>query len=404
MSSTNNPTRVVAIGESGSTQQQIITALGASNQVEFELSDVIVPSENLTLDVRNNNPEIILIDHKVGEESVLDVIDTLGIQFPDAAIVAIIPADDPLIAQQVMLAGARVFLVQPFTQVNLLSTLRRVRDLEHRRSTAFGAGAQALKTDAQELKTIVVYSPRGGSGCSTVAINLAVTLYEQTNQRVLLIDGKLFFGHLGLMLNIRTNNTIADLIPHAANLDGSLIQDVVVKHATGIDVLLSPFDFQVSQGIQPQDLFNVIQALDRYYDLIVVDGGSSLTENVVTIMDLADRVILVSTPDLASIQDTNRFVQISRSLAHSPDKLLFILNRSDMPGGIKTNDIESVLPNQIFAKIPDGGPNVLRSMNRGIPLVIKYPRNPTSRAFPKMVSQLKKYIQNGSGGNLPPDL
>nr|NIW47307.1 hypothetical protein [Gammaproteobacteria bacterium] len=86
MSSANNPTRVVAIGESGSTQQQIITALSSSSQVEFELTDVIVPTENLVLDVRNNNPEILIVDHHVGEESVLDVIDTLSLQFPDAAI------------------------------------------------------------------------------------------------------------------------------------------------------------------------------------------------------------------------------------------------------------------------------------------------------------------------------
>lgn len=403
MSSANNPTRVVAIGESGSTQQQIITALSSSSQVEFELSDVIVPTENLVLDVRNNNPEILIVDHHVGEESVLDVIDTLSLQFPDTAIIAIIPADDPLIAQQVMLAGARAFLVHPFTQVNLLSTLRRVRDLEHRRTTTPVGSSAGRKTEAQELKTVVVYSPRGGSGCSTVAINLAVSFYEQTNQKVLLIDGKLFFGHLGLMLNVRTNNTIADLIPHAGNLDASLIHDVVVKHATGIDVLLAPFDFQISQGIQPQDLFSVIESLDRYYDLIVVDAGSSLTENVVTLMDLADRLIIVSTPDLASLQDVNRFVQVSRSLAHSPDKLLFVLNRVDMPGGIKSNDVESVLPDQPFARIPDGGPNVVRSMNRGIPLVIKYPRNPSSRAFPKMVGKLKKYMENGTGGTLPDD-
>ena len=73
-----------------------------------------------------------------------------------------------------------------------------------------------------------------------------------------MLGGKLFFGHLGLMLNLRTNNSIADLIPHAAQLDDALIRDVVVEHVSGIHVLMEPFNFQVAQGIRPQELFNIL--------------------------------------------------------------------------------------------------------------------------------------------------
>jgi len=392
MSATTQITRLVTIGESGSTQQQITAALGSTaTQDEFELLKILDPSDELVREVRGAEADIVLVDHQLGPESFLDVIDELGNQLPDIAIVAIIPSNDPIIAQQVMLAGARAFLIHPFTQVNLLSVLRRVREVEGRRGAFRTTQFPGVAAQAQDLKTLVIYSPRGGSGCTTIAVNLAISIYAETNQRVLLVGGKLFFGHLGVMLNIRTNNTIADLIPHSAQLDESLVHDVVTRHASGIYVLVDPFDLQISQGIRPQDLYNVIEGLQRMYDVLVVDVGTSLNDNTVTIMDMADRILVVTTPDLASLHDTTRFTQITKSLAYPTEKLQYVLNRSDMPGGVNTRDVLPVV-NKGYFPIPDGGPNVVRSINRGIPLVIRYPRNPASRALRKLAIQYKDQL------------
>jgi len=392
MSASKNINRVVTIGRSSPTQQQIVAAIsGSSTADEFELTDVLEPSENLIAEIRATTPNIILIDHQVGPESILDVIDEVGDNFPDAAIVAIIPADDSVIAQQVMLAGARAFLIHPFTQVNLLSVLRRVRVLERRRAATSHQPLADSVDQSRGIKTIVVYSPRGGTGCTTIATNLAISLHEKTKKRVLLVGGKLSFGHLGVMLNIRTNNTLADLIPYASQMDNDLVNDVITRHASGIHVLLDPFDLQVAQGIRPQELYNVVQGLQRMFDVVVVDVGSPLTENTVTLMDMADRILVVTIPDLASIQDTTRYIQVTRSLSYPIDKLYHVLNRTDIEGGVKTKDISPVL-NQEFFPIPDGGPNVLRCLNRGVPLVTKYPRSQTSRAFKDMANQFSENL------------
>lgn len=402
MNPTNQPMRVTAVGEPGATQQQIITSLSSSSQTEFELADFIEPSDYLIRDVRNSKPQIVITDYQLGDESLLDVIDDIGDNLPGVAIIAIIPANDPLIAQQVMLAGARAFLIHPFTQVNLLSTLRRVRDLSRRQMPGDLQPSARVGERSRPVKTVAVFSPRGGTGCSTIAVNLAISIYEQTDQRILLMGGKLYFGHLGLMLNIRTNNTLADLIPHATHMEEALVDEVVVRHPSGIHVLMDPFDFQIAQGIRPQELFNVIQGLQRMFDMIIIDAGSALTENAVTIMDMADRIILVTNPDLASLHDTTRFIQLSRSLAYSQDKIMFVLNRSDMKGGVRTNDIESVVNRDIHLRIPDGGPKVIRSLNRGIPLVLRYPRNPASRAIQGLAKDVSQ-IEGSQVSALPQD-
>lgn len=402
MSATTQQTRIVTIGESGPTQQQITAALSSTaTQGEFELVEVLDPSDELVREVRSADPDIVLIDHQLGAESFLDVIDNLGSQIPDIAIIGIIPSNDPIIAQQVMLAGARAFLIHPFTQVNLLSVLRRVREMEGRRGGIRSTQLPKAAAGDQDLKTLVVYSPRGGSGCSTIATNLAISIHQETRQRVLLVGGKLFFGHLGVMLNIRTNNTIADLIPHSAQMDESLVNDVVTRHTSGIYVLVDPFDLQIAQGIRPQDLYNVMEGLQQFYDVLVVDVGTSLNDNTVTIMDMADRVLVVTTPDLASLHDTTRFTQITKSLAYPADKLVHILNRVDMTGGVKIRDVMPVVGKEYFP-IPDGGPNVIRSINRGIPLVTRYPRNPTSKALKTLVKQFAGQL-TGVGSSVPAD-
>lgn len=384
---TNQPVRVLVICDTGPVQEQVTAALG--NQPDFQLVDLLTISDRLMREVRAAEPDLILVDHMVGGQSTLDVIDELVSTFPEASVVAILPGEDSLRAQQVMLAGARAFLVQPFTQVNLVSTLRRVHDLDVRRKVTYQVPT-TIEERQRPVRIITVFSPRGGVGVSTVAANLALGFQEETDKRILLFEGKLYFGHLDVMLNIRSQNTLADLVPHATNLDDALVQDVVARHASGVHVMLSPGNIQVAQGIRPDDLYNVFMGVQRLYDIVIVDAGSSLNENSVTLMDAADRILLVTTPDLASLRDTSRFMQISKGLGYPSDKMLIILNRAGMLGGVRPQDIESVLHNQIFAQIADDNANAIRSINRGIPLLYRYPRSPASRAFKRIVKQLNE--------------
>jgi pilus assembly protein CpaE len=388
MAVSGNPTRVVLVGDPGPVQQQITAAFGS--QGEFILVDVLANLEKLSRDLHAAEPQLILVDQQAGGQPTLDILDDLALQFPEVPLVAILAENDPLRAQQVMLAGARAFIVQPFTQVNLLSTLRRVRELEGRRQQSQAAVQSGSAEAPNRLHTLAVYSPRGGAGCSTLATNLAIAWHEMTKARVLLVDGKLFFGHLGLMLNVRSQNTLADLIPHAHMLDEGLVKEVVFEHVSGMHVLLSPGDVQVAQGIRSQDLFNVVSGLQRLYDFIVIDAGSAFTENAVTLMDAADRVLLVTNPELSALHDASRFIQLSRSLAYPTGKLLTVLNRAGLTGGLRTRDVEIALRHEVFAQVPDDSANALRSLNRGVPLILKYPRSPATRGLQNLANQLRQ--------------
>jgi pilus assembly protein CpaE len=386
MSPENKQIRVVALCDPGATQVQITEALNAQN--EFALVDVLASKEMLARQIRAAEPDILLVDSQLENESTMDIIDDLAIQFPTASVVAILPTNDPLAAQQVMLAGARAFLIAPFSQINLISTLRRVTELEGRRQQTQAYMPSQLSEATRPLRSVTFYSPRGGSGVSSLAANTAVALAEETGKKVLLFEGKVFFGHLEVMLNLKVQNALSDLIPHASNLDEGLIRDVIAPHPSGIHVLLAPSNAQVAQGIRAEDIYNIFIGVSRYYDYVVVDGGGPLNEISVTLMDATDRILLVTTPDLAALHDTSRFLQLSRSLAYPSEKILMVLNKAGVEGGVKLKDIEAVLHNQVYHQVANDLANVLRSINRGIPFLVYYPRSSASKSIQQLAQSL----------------
>jgi pilus assembly protein CpaE len=383
MSPANKPIRVVALCDPGATQQQITEALNTEN--EFTLVDVLASKEMLVRQIRTAEPDILLVDSQLGSESTMDIIDDLALQFPKAGIVAILPTNDPLVAQQVMLAGARAFLIAPFSQINLISTLRRVTELEGRRIQSQAYIPSQLPEATRPLRSVTFYSPRGGTGVTSLAAN---TLAEETGKKVLLFEGKIFFGHLEVILNLKVQNALSDLIPHSSNLDENLIRDVVCSHPSGIHVLLAPTNAQIAQGVRAEDIYNIFVGVSRYYDYIVVDAGGPLNDISVTLMDATDRILLVTTPDLASLHDTSRFLQLSRSLSYPSEKILMILNKSGSEGGVKLKDIEGVLHHQIYHQIANDPANVLRSINRGIPFLVYYPRSSASKSVQQLARSL----------------
>ncbi|OGN93474.1 MAG: hypothetical protein A2Z71_04455 [Chloroflexi bacterium RBG_13_50_21] len=386
MSPANRQIRVVVLCDPGATQQQITEALNSQN--EFTLADILNSKDMLARQIRAAEPDILVVDSQLGNEPTMDIIDDLALQFPTAAVVAILPTNDPLVAQQVMLAGARAFLISPFSQINLVSTLRRVTELEGRRQQSQTYIPTQLPEATRPLRSVTVFSPRGGTGVTSIAVNTAVALAEETGKKVLLFEGKVFFGHLEVMLNLKVQNALSDLIPHASNLDEGLIRDVVAVHPSGIHVLLAPSNAQIAQGIRAEDIYNIFIGVSRHYDYIVVDAGGPLNDISVTLMDATDRILLVTTPDLASLHDTSRFLQLSRSLGYPVEKILMILNKAGSEGGVKLKDIEAVLHNQVYHQIPNDPANVLRSINRGIPFLVYYPRSSASKSIQQLARNL----------------
>jgi pilus assembly protein CpaE len=385
MANPNEPLHILPITDDELLIELIETAIQSDDS--YALIDPSLLTDEVLEDIATLRPNYLLLDYKNGYSDSLNLIDSVSSQFPDIVIIAIVDEDHVGDAQQIILSGARAFLVQPIAQTNLLNTLNRVTTLITRTQSASLTTAEP-DTPLGARGTFTVFSPKGGVGCSSVAANLGLALFEKLKEEVLLIDGKLLFGHLDIMLNLRTQNSIADLVAHVGALDESLIRDVVSEHVSGLKVLTSPTTVSAGQGVRPDDLFNIISSIQPLYNNIVVDAGNFLNENTVTYMDASYKIILVISPDITSLRDASQFFDISRSLAYPSDKILVVVNRFDKRDGLSLSDIEKSLQVKVFGTIPWERKDSLQSVNRGIPAVLHRQNSNLGRAYSKLAADL----------------
>ena len=149
-------------------------------------------------------------------------------------------------------------------------------------------------------QTVAVFGPKGGVGRSTIAVNLAVGLAQFYGQRVALLDADLWFGDLAVLLDLPREPSIADLVGFGEYLDVDLLRRVLHPHSTGVRVLCAPPQPVLVETIPAALPARVARVCRTPFDFVVVDTGASLDEHVVEVLDVADRILLVTTPELGS--------------------------------------------------------------------------------------------------------
>jgi len=389
MAKKNESATILLVSKNPSVIEATRTTL--AEEEELMLLEKEVTPENLINVISQLKPDVVLLDFGF-QHHPFYLVDKLASDFPKSAVVALLSESEMVNLDRVVLSGARAFLQYPFQSEKLVIIIKRVLELLERNQTTLTEGTP-MENIINAKNTYTVFSPKGGAGTTTVAINLAISLQKAIKEDVLLIDGKHLFGHVALFLNLFTGNSITDLIAHAGKLDQQLIKQVVEQHASGVYVLPSPNSISQAQGIKPENLFTVIQSLQEVFPNIIIDGGNYLDENTVTYMDSSDKILLVLNPDLASMRDARQFLEIASTLSYPKEKMLFILNMVGRKADVKSDEIESILKMKVFGKIPADENMALSCLNEGVPIVMKKARHPISRAYADITKDLLKIIQ-----------
>jgi len=355
-----------------------------------------VTPDNLFSLIKETQPDTILLDFGF-QENPLELLKKIASESSKCALVAILSETGINYADKVDLSGKVGFVQYPYISGNLAATIKNtLQSLDGGNSTI--SESSVPETDIHRKHIFTVYSPKGGVGTTTTAVNLAIGMHKALKEDVLLVDGKHLFGHVALYCNIRSNNSISDLIARAGMLDERLIRQVAVEHASGIHVLPGPYSISEAQGIRPEDLYEVIQGLQQVFSYIVVDGGNGLNENTVTYMDASGKILLVINPDLASMRDARLFLQIAGTLSYPKDKILLILNITGRKADVKREEIEKIFKMEIFGKIPADEDLAINCLNEGVPIIIKKPRHPISNAFNDIAKELIKITEETYSG------
>jgi pilus assembly protein CpaE len=292
-----------------------------------------------------------------------------------------------------MLAGARDFLTKPPMGDELISAVRRAGEMARieRVKTASVRAAPASVTSAitpamglglglARGKVVTVYSPKGGTGCTTIAVNLGLALHND-DTRVVIVDANLQYGDVAIFFNEHGKNTIADLAPRADELEFEIVEGVLLKHAaSGIHILAAPTRPEQAEKIAADQFLKVIEFLRQMYAYVVVDVSGYMNEVAVSAIDASDVIVLITTQDVPAIKNTRLFLDLLQTLGIERDRIVFVMNKFDKRiAAITPERVSENLKQPVVTAIPLDERVAIPAVLNGVPFMLDNKNQPVAR-------------------------
>jgi pilus assembly protein CpaE len=372
--------RVLIVDDIPETRDHLTKLLGFESDIEV-VGSAASGSEALTIAAKLT-PDVVLMDINMPDMDGIAATEKLSASVPSAAVVMMSVQGEADYLRRSMLAGAREFLVKPFSSDELTASIRQVfvreREKFNRMSampanagSSNGSGPGAHEGAGPEGQVIAIFSPKGGVGRTTVAVNLAVAAATELGKKVVLMDGSFQFGDVGVLLNLNPKNkSIADLVPELETGEPESLDTFVINHSAGIKVLLAPPSPEMAELITPAAVKKVLEALRRQNDLVIVDCTSWFNETTLAILDSADVVLTMLSLEITSIKNMRLFLEVAEQLGYDQDKVKLVLNRADSSLGIRVTDVESSIGRKVDHTIVSDGRSVVYALNRGVPFFL----------------------------------
>jgi pilus assembly protein CpaE len=365
--------RVLIVDDIPETRDHLARLLGFEKDIEV-VGSAASGAEALEI-AAGLLPDVILMDINMPDMDGIATTELIMSRVPNAAVVMMSVQGEADYLRRSMLAGAREFLVKPFSSDELTASIRQVHVREREKQGRMAAAAPGSRAPAparEPGRVVAVFSPKGGVGRTTVAVNLAVAAAAEPDVSVALVDGSLQFGDVGVLLNLNPKNkSIADAVPDVeAGAEAEALDAFLITHSTGAKVLLAPPSPEMAELVTPAALRQVLDALRARHDLVVVDCAAAFTDTTLALLDVADVILTVLTLEITSIKNMRLFLEVADQLGYPPDKIELVLNRSDSALGIRVADVEHSIGRKVDHTVVSDGRSVVYALNRGVPFVV----------------------------------
>ena len=292
--------------------------------------------------------------------------------------------------RKAIFAGAKDVLIFPFTPAKLVDAIYRSHQLEKKKQSLSREKPSGVKTrkKSRQGQVITVFSTKGGVGKTFVSTNLAVSLAQNTEDKVVLVDLDLDFGNTSLALNIMPRYTISDVINEIRNLDQDLVESYLIPHRSGIKLLAANAQPQMAEFINAEHIEIIIKVLQTAFDYVVIDMPARFYDPVDPAFHEADLLFMITTQDVATLRNLKASLAALNSLNFPKHKIKLLLNKAETRSEIKPKDVETTLNSEIYGILPADYKLVASSLNKGIPVVLLYPRAKISRSFQELARRI----------------
>jgi pilus assembly protein CpaE len=353
----------------------IRAALPTTTSIRFvSLRDALDSAAEL---VAETAPSVVLVSCSSNAEWGLRVIGDMASIEPRRPIIALYSGNPNGFMDPAFRAGADDLLVLPQPPDQLAFELQKI--IARRR----GPGTERLRGEL-----ITVLGPKGGTGKTVTATNLAVALAD-SGVKPLVIDLDLQFGDVGLALGLKPERTIYDLVQTGGSLDAEKIEGFAIKHFSGAYALLAPTRPDQAAVVTTGFLRDLFTIARRSYDFVIVDTAPAFSPEVIVAIDASSHLCLVGMLDALSLKDTKIGLETLKQMGYSTDDVALVLNRADSSVGISMSDVYSLLKKDPDVLVPSDR-SIPRALTVGETIYEADPKSGAGRAYESLAQHYLK--------------
>ena len=347
-------------------------------QVAGKFTDIL-SGYNFVLETR---PAIILMDISHKTELALDIINKISTNHKTCKIIVTSSnySTDTII--RAMRAGAREFLPKPIIKEELTAALNKIKEQ-----------ITGLNNEENKCRVITTFSNKGGIGKTALATNLALELANITKEKVALIDLNLQLGDITTFLDINPSFDISYVIQNLSRIDETFLLSTLEKYKdTNLYVLADPPYLEQAEDISAEQLSTLFAVLKKTFSYIVIDTGSNFDGKTITALDNSDLILLITIVNLPAIRNCQRCLDLFGRLGYEKEKTKIVLNRYMENDEIKVEDVEDVLEQKVYWKIPNNYFTIMSAINKGIPVGMINAESNISQSYRELAAMLSDSI------------
>jgi pilus assembly protein CpaE len=344
------------------TVRRVIRESGQGIELALEIT---VPCTNIgeadVHELRTRTPDLVFLDLESDPANGIKLAQFLSEAHPPGQLITTGPALSHDLLLEAMRAGVSEYLQKPVTPDALGTALQRVIRRCNRASGPVPVHAGQLYT---------VFGAKGGSGCSTLATNLAIVLHRLTGKKTLLLDLDLQLGVTALMLGVEPRFNFLDMVQNFHRMDAGLLASFIERHESGIHFLSAPYMPERTDVVAGDQLRAVLQFMKQHYDYVVVDTATSFSPTALAALDVADQIFVLTHVDLPSLRNLRRCLPlIKRTGGKEPgDRIRLVVNRYRAEDVISLRDVQGAVGLPVYWALSNDYDAVIRSINTGKPI------------------------------------
>ncbi len=313
-------------------------------------------------------PDIVLMEINMPVFNGLEATDKITELFPFVTVIIMSFETHSEYLKKAMFHGAKEYLIKPFSQETLINTIITTYEKYRDRAANKYSFEEVQNTLKQGTgKIITFFSSKGGVGKSVLALNSAVIISRQYNNKTLLIDLDLNFGDISMLVNQYVQKNLLNVIEEAQLDSYESIKPYLYKYSENLHILFAPERPEAAEYIGKGSIEKIMKVLRREYDVIIVDTGINFDDSTLYILDISDLVLFITTMEIVALKNTKLGLGVMKSLGYDKDKVKLIINSFTTRYGITRAEVEQAFRDGIFAMIPEDQNTVSTSVNKGHP-------------------------------------